>query len=161
VLATKTEDLPALVCQEARTAGSTGDLRFRLGIPASCLHNLWVDSKMFLQNSGQCAKLKLFFSSFCTAYAMASVYKSLGRQSTQDAFSFYEEELSDSGTSESSSTVQADSTKPATRHSMSSLPVEIKTRVLMLTTRGVSHRYTLLSVLHLSRSHNLQTPTSS
>jgi hypothetical protein len=35
VLATKTEDLPALVCQEARAAGSTGDLRFGLGIPAS------------------------------------------------------------------------------------------------------------------------------
>ena len=92
---------------------------------------------------------------------MASVYKSLGRQGTQDAFGSDEEELSDSVTSESSSTVQADSTQPAARHSMSSLPVEIKNRVLMLTTRGVSHRYASLSVLYLPRSHNLQTPTSS
>ena len=82
---------------------------------------------------------------------MASVYKSLGRQSGQHAFDSDEQELSDSGTSESSSTVQADSDDPTPRHPMSSLPLEVKNRVLMLTTRGVSHRYQSLSaLLHLS-----------
>ena len=78
---------------------------------------------------------------------MASVYKSLGRQGGQDASDSDEQELSDSGTSESSSTVQADSDDPAPRLPVSSLPLEIKNRVLMLTTRGVSHRYWSLYAL--------------
>lgn len=71
---------------------------------------------------------------------MASVYKSLGRQGVQDVFDSDEQELSDSGTDQSSSTVQADSGQPTAHPIMSSLPIEIKNRVLMLTTRGVSHR---------------------
>lgn len=140
------------------SAGKHGRSTFRLGTPASA-YAVSARLEIFCSKLWSCAKARLLF---CTAYAMASVYKSLGRQSTQDAFGFDEEELSDSGTSESSSTVQADLTKLTARHSMSSLPVEIKNRVLILTTRGVSHRYTSLSALpHLPRSHNLQTPTSS
>ena len=71
---------------------------------------------------------------------MASVYKSLGRQDPQDVFDSDDQELSDSETSESSSTVKADSDQTTIRHPISSLPTEIKNRVLMLTTRGVSHR---------------------
>jgi len=72
---------------------------------------------------------------------MASVYKSLDRQSTQDAFDPGDQDLSDSGTDQSSNTVQAVSDQPTVNSHMSSLPIEIKNRVLMLTTRGVSHRY--------------------
>jgi hypothetical protein len=72
---------------------------------------------------------------------MPSVYKSLGRRAPQDAFDSDEQDLSDSETDQSSGTVQAASEHRTTRHTMSSLPTEIKNRVLMLTTRGVSHRY--------------------
>ena len=72
---------------------------------------------------------------------MASVYKSLGRRSAQDAFDSDDQDLSDSVTDHSSSTVQAASDQPASHSHISSLPIEIKNRVLLLTTRGVSHRY--------------------
>lgn len=83
---------------------------------------------------------------------MASVYKSLGQHGTQDGFESDEQDSSDRGTDESSNTVQADSDQHTTRHAMSSLPTEIKNRVLMLTTRGVSHRYGALFI-HCLQAH--------
>jgi hypothetical protein len=77
---------------------------------------------------------------------MPSVYKSLGRQAPQDVFDSDEQDLSDSETDQSSGTVQAALDHHKTPHTMSSLATEIKNRVLMLTTRGVSHRYAALSV---------------
>lgn len=88
---------------------------------------------------------------------MASAYKSVGKQRTDDVSDFEDTDLSDPD--ESSSTVQAESSKITTHHAKSSLPLELKNRVLMLTTRGVSHRYVKVSDDH-SHIDCLQTSTS-
>ncbi len=69
---------------------------------------------------------------------MASVYKSMGKPVTMGASDFEESDLS--GTDESSSTLQAEPSPAAARPAKASLPLELKNRVLMLTTRGISHR---------------------
>ena len=69
---------------------------------------------------------------------MASVYKSVGKSDLTDASDFDESDLS--GTDQSSSTLQAEPSPTGARLTKSSLPLELKNRVLMLTTRGVSHR---------------------
>lgn len=69
---------------------------------------------------------------------MASVYKSVGKNHMEDASDI--EDTDPSETDESSTTLQAEPSSSSSHQAKSSLPLEIKNRVLMLTTRGVSHR---------------------
>ena len=70
---------------------------------------------------------------------MASAYKSLNKDGLEGSATMEDKEMDESD--ESSATLEAATEPLPSSHGISGIPLEIKNRVLMLTTRGVSHRY--------------------
>ena len=69
---------------------------------------------------------------------MPSAYKSMERQSDELAFDSDVEQYDES--SDASTKTLSDESESRVSH-LKSLPIELKSRVLMLSTRGISHRY--------------------
>lgn len=82
---------------------------------------------------------------------MASAYRNAGRMSDE---SESDEAMSDFDENEASSASEADSATDSEEDASSSpvaklvqLPTELRNRILMLTSRGVSHRFVLFALI--------------